>query len=55
MSVSTNVPASPRRALPPVMSLTDAAADRLRALYAKGEHGRLLRSNFTRHQILHTQ
>ena len=43
MSVSTNAPASPRRALPPVMSLTDAAADRLRALYAKGEHGRLLR------------
>jgi iron-sulfur cluster assembly protein len=32
-----------RRALPPAMSLTDAAADRLRALYAKGEHGRLLR------------
>lgn len=32
-----------RRALPPLMSLTDAAADRLRALYAKGEHGKLLR------------
>lgn len=31
------------RALPPLMSLTDAAADRLRALYAKGEHGKLLR------------
>lgn len=43
MSVSTNAPAPARRALPPVMSLTDAAADRLRALYAKGEHGKLLR------------
>ena len=32
-----------KRALPPVMSLTDAAADRLRGLYAKGEHGKLLR------------
>lgn len=32
-----------KRSLPPLMSLTDAAADRLRALYAKGEHGRLLR------------
>ncbi|HWT07522.1 MAG TPA: iron-sulfur cluster assembly accessory protein [Roseomonas sp.] len=32
-----------RRALPPLMTLTDGAADRLRALYAKGEHGRLLR------------
>lgn len=33
----------PKRALPPLMGLTDAAADRLRALYAKGEHGKLLR------------
>ena len=33
----------PRRALPPLMQLTDAAADRLRALYAVGEAGRLLR------------
>jgi iron-sulfur cluster assembly protein len=32
-----------RRALPPLMTLTDGAADRLRALYAKGEHGKLLR------------
>ena len=33
-----------RRELPPLMSLTDAAADRLRALYAAGgEGGRLLR------------
>lgn len=32
-----------RRSLPPLMQLTDAAADRLRALYTKGEHGKLLR------------
>jgi len=31
-----------RRALPPLMSLSDAAAERLRALYANGD-GRLLR------------
>ena len=37
--------AAPRttRALPPMMALTDAAADRLRRLYDSGEHGRLLR------------
>jgi iron-sulfur cluster assembly protein len=33
----------PRRALPPLMSLTDAAADRLCGLYAKGQAGMLLR------------
>ena len=43
MSVTATPPTPPRRALPPVMSLTDAAADRLRGLYAKGEHGKLLR------------
>ena len=32
-----------KRGLPPLMTLTDGAADRLRALYAKGEHGKLLR------------
>lgn len=32
-----------RRPLPPLMSLTDAAAERLRKLYAAGEHGKLLR------------
>jgi iron-sulfur cluster assembly protein len=32
-----------RRALPPLMALTDAAADRLRSLYAKGQEGKLLR------------
>ena len=41
MSTST----APRtiRSLPPMMSLTDAAANRLRRLYESGEHGRLLR------------
>ncbi|MBR0659330.1 HesB/IscA family protein [Neoroseomonas oryzicola] len=42
MSTTTEAPRA-RRALPPVMALTDAAADRLRGLYAKGEHGKLLR------------
>ena len=32
-----------RRELPPLMTLTDAAAERLRALYAKGEDAKLLR------------
>jgi iron-sulfur cluster assembly protein len=36
-------PPRPRRELPPLMRLTDAAADRLRSLYEKGEQGRLLR------------
>ena len=36
--------ARPRRApLPPLMSLRDAAAERLRALYARGEQRKLLR------------
>ncbi|MBW8269953.1 HesB/IscA family protein [Caldovatus aquaticus] len=43
MSASTDTPARPQRALPPLMRLSDAAAERLRALYATGEHGRLLR------------
>ncbi len=42
MSTTTEAPRK-TRALPPLMSLTDGAADRLRALYAKGEQGRLLR------------
>ncbi len=33
----------PRRALPPLMQLSDAAAERLRSLYAKGQEGMLLR------------
>ena len=32
-----------RRSLPPLMSLTDAAAERLRALYARGQDGMKLR------------
>lgn len=32
-----------RRALPPLMSLTEAAAERLRALYATGQAGMTLR------------
>ena len=33
----------PTRALPPLMQLTDAAAERLRGLYAKGHEGMTLR------------
>ena len=33
----------PRRALPPMMSLTEAAAERLQRLYAAGQQGKLLR------------
>jgi iron-sulfur cluster assembly protein len=40
---TTLTDAKPRRALPPLMQLSDAAADRLRALYAKGQEGMLLR------------
>lgn len=40
---ATQTAARPRRALPPLMRLTDAAADRLRGLYAKGQAGMLLR------------
>jgi iron-sulfur cluster assembly protein len=43
MSTTTGAPARPKRALPPLMQLTDAAADRLRRLYEKGEQGKLLR------------
>ena len=42
MSTTISQP-KPRRALPPLMQLSDAAAERLRALYAKGENGKLLR------------
>jgi iron-sulfur cluster assembly protein len=42
MSTSTTT-ARPKRALPPLMKLTDAAAERLRALYSKGEDGKKLR------------
>ena len=40
-TVATARPA--RRALPPLMALTDGAADRLRRLYATGQEGKLLR------------
>ena len=43
MSTTTTTPPRARRALPPLMQLTDAAAERLRALYGKGEAGKLLR------------
>ena len=43
MSTTTNTPSQSRRALPPLMTVSDAAADRLRALYAKGQEGKLLR------------
>jgi iron-sulfur cluster assembly protein len=42
MSTSTTQ-TKPRRALPPLMQLTDAAAARLATLYAGGESGKLLR------------
>ena len=42
MSTTTTIPRK-GRALPPLMTLTDAAAERLRCLYAKGEKGKLLR------------
>ena len=43
MSTTTTDTKKPRRALPPMMSLTDAAAERLRRLYATGQEGKLLR------------
>jgi iron-sulfur cluster assembly protein len=43
MMSTTHTEARPRRALPPLMQLSDAAADRLRALYEKGQQGLLLR------------
>jgi len=41
MSTTTEKPRA--RALPPLMTLSDAAAERLRGLYAKAEAGKLLR------------
>lgn len=40
---TTTTETRPRRALPPLMQLSDAAAERLRGLYEKGQQGRLLR------------
>jgi iron-sulfur cluster assembly protein len=42
MSTTTIAPKT-RRPLPPLMQLTEAAAERLAALYAGGEAGKLLR------------
>ncbi len=42
MSITESRPAS-RRPLPPLMQLTDAAAERLRGLYAGGHQGKTLR------------
>ena len=42
MSTSTTAP-RPARALPPLMQVSDTAAERLRALYAGGQEGKLLR------------
>ncbi|MFC7477486.1 HesB/IscA family protein [Dankookia sp. GCM10030260] len=43
MSTTATPPARVKRALPPLMRLTEAAAERLRGLYDAGEAGRLLR------------
>lgn len=43
MSTTATPPVRARRALPPLMQLTEGAAERLRSLYAAGEQGRLLR------------
>ncbi len=40
---TTQTIAKPRRALPPLMTLTEAAAERLAKLYAGGQKGMLLR------------
>ena len=40
---TTTATRKPSRPLPPLMTLTDAAAERLRRLYEKGERGKLLR------------
>ena len=40
---ATLTPTRPRRALPPLMQVSDAAAARLRGLYAPGQEGKLLR------------
>jgi len=40
---TTTTPTRTRRPLPQLMTLTDAAAERLRALYAKGQEGKTLR------------
>ena len=43
MSTTITPATRARRPLPPLMTLTEAAAERLRALYAKGQEGKTLR------------
>jgi len=43
MSTTTQPPVRVKRELPPLMRISDAAAERLRDLYAGGQSGRLLR------------
>jgi iron-sulfur cluster assembly protein len=43
MSTTIAPPVRARRELPPLMRLSDAAAERLRKLYASGQEGMLLR------------
>jgi iron-sulfur cluster assembly protein len=43
MSTTQTETIKSKRALPPLMQLSDAAAERLRALYQSGEQGKLLR------------
>ena len=43
MSTTTETTSRPKRSLPPLMSLSDAAAERLRRLYESGENGKYLR------------
>jgi iron-sulfur cluster assembly protein len=42
-SAAPSAPKPARRALPPLMRLTDGAAERLAALYAGGQQGKLLK------------
>ena len=41
-TTDTPAPRRPKRELPPLMQLTEAAAERLRSLYAAGDEGKLL-------------
>ena len=43
MQTTTQTTPKPRRVLPPLMRLTDAAADRLNRLYTNAQQGMLLR------------
>ena len=43
MSTTVTPPTKTRRPLPQLMTMTDAAAERLHSLYGKGQQGKLLR------------